>query len=61
MTDVVVSVAGLQAQGQLGSVVVWGPVDDAQTPDWQNVDDTQSGNWSVVNDENTVSWTRVLT
>jgi hypothetical protein len=61
VTDVVVSVEGVQAQGRLGAAIVWGPVNDAQTPDWQNVDDTQSGDWSVVNDENTVSWTRVLT
>jgi len=40
----------VSAQGQVGNVLVWGVVDDNQTPNWQNV---ISGN--------TVTWVQVLT
>jgi hypothetical protein len=45
-----VFVTGVSAQGQVGNVLVWGVVDDSQTPNWQNVGSSQS-----------VTWTQVLT
>jgi hypothetical protein len=56
-----VFVTGVSALGQVGSVTLWGTVDDNQTPNWQNVNDAQTENWIVVNDGNTVVWTQVLT
>jgi hypothetical protein len=45
-----VFVIGVLAQGQVGNLLVWSPVDDNQTPNWQNVGSSQS-----------VTWTQVLT
>ena len=56
-----VFVTGVSAQGQVGNLLVWGPVDDNQTPNWQNVNDAQSVSWVAVNNGNTVTWVQILT
>jgi hypothetical protein len=58
-TDVFVT--GVSCQAQVGTVLVWGVIDDNQTPNWQNITDSQSPNWAVVNDGNTVTWTQITT
>ena len=65
-----VSVTGVQATGSITSVLVWGQINDNQTPNWVDVNDsqsvtwsaisdTQTPNWQVVNDAQTVTWVQV--
>jgi len=65
-----VSVTGVQATGYIGPALVWGVINDNQTPNWQTIDDSQSvtwsaindaqtPNWAIVNDSQTVTWTQV--
>ena len=51
----------VQATGAVSGVLVWGVINDNQTPNWQNVDDSQTQNWVTVNDGNTVVWTQIST
>jgi hypothetical protein len=43
-----VNVTGVVATGYVGSPLVWGPVDDGQTPNWVIVDDSHSASWTQV-------------
>lgn len=52
---------GVTIVGFVGGVLVWGPIDDGQTPNWAPVDDSQSSNWTVVNDSQSVNWVEVVT
>jgi hypothetical protein len=52
---------GVSAQCTVSSTLVWGLIDDNQTPNWQNVNDSQTSNWVQVNDGNTVLWVQIPT
>jgi hypothetical protein len=43
-----VYVTGVSATGYVGSVLLWNPVDDGQTPNWVIVDDSHSASWTQV-------------
>ena len=43
-----VSVTGLSATGFVTNVLVWGLVDDTQTPNYANINSTQTPNWEEV-------------
>ena len=42
-----------EATGGVGSVAIWGLVDDSQTVTWSAVDDSQTVTWTAVNDSQT--------
>jgi hypothetical protein len=52
---------GVSGFGLTSSALVWGPVNEGQTPNWQPVNDSQSGNWTPVVDGNTVVWVEIPT
>jgi hypothetical protein len=54
-----VTLVGVQAAGIVATPLVWGLVDDSQTPNWQPVNDTQSGVWTTINDAQTPNWQAV--
>ena len=56
-----VFVVGVQAAAVVTTPLVWGVINDNQTPNWVPVNDTQSGNWVQINDGNTVIWTQIPT
>jgi hypothetical protein len=56
-----VNVTGVQATGYIASVLVWGIINDNQTPNWQTINDSQTGTWVQVNDGNTVTWVEIPT
>jgi len=43
-----VSVTGLSATGFVTNVLVWGLIDDTQTPNYANINSTQTPNWEEV-------------
>ena len=53
---VTVSATGVSATGYVRSVLVWGLIDDSQTPNWVNIDDSQTITWSEVDDAQTPDW-----
>jgi len=50
------SVAGIAS---VGSVNIWGLVDDAQTPGWQSITDSQTPGWQSVVDSQSPGWTAI--
>lgn len=48
------------AVGNVTRVLVWGQIDDSQTPNWQAVNDTQASGWTPVNDNQTTTWSEIL-
>jgi hypothetical protein len=52
---------GVQGNGYVTSVLVWGIIDENQTPDWVPVDDSQTSTWVQINDGNTVTWVEIPT
>ena len=51
-----VVLVGVQALGVVTTPLVWGIINDNQTPNWQPVNDSQSGVWADINDTQTPSW-----
>jgi len=41
-------VTGLSGTASLGTVLVWGLVDTAQTPNWLAINTTQTPNWTRI-------------
>jgi hypothetical protein len=54
-------VTGVQATGSVTTPLVWGVINDNQTPNWVTIDDSQSTTWSAINDGNTVVWVQIPT
>lgn len=54
-----VSVTGVQATGSITSVLVWGVINDNQTPNWVDVNNSQSVSWSAISDAQTPAWVAV--
>jgi hypothetical protein len=54
--DADVPVTGLQAQGYLGVVNIWGEIDDNQSPNWQDITSIQDPLWGTVNDAQNPDW-----
>ena len=52
---------GVQATGSVGSALIWGQINDNQTPNWVAVNDSQAVTWAQVNDGNTVTWVQIPT
>jgi hypothetical protein len=52
---------GVQGLGKVSTPLVWGLINDGQTPNWQDVNDSQTGNWVQVVDGNTVTWVQIPT
>jgi hypothetical protein len=57
--DANVEPTGVSGTGQIGSVNVWGFVDDSQTPSWSSIDDAQTPSWTSVSDTQTPDWKEV--
>ena len=58
-SDANVSVTGVAATGNVGSVLVWGEIDDNQNPNWQDINRTQSPSWGNINSVQNPSWSGV--
>jgi hypothetical protein len=43
-----VFLVGVQAQGLVNPALVWGVIDDNQTPNWQNIDNSQATVWDRI-------------
>jgi hypothetical protein len=56
-----ITVTGVQGNGVIGNVLVWGLIPENQTPNWQAVNDAQTSNWVQVAYGNTVTWVEVTT
>jgi hypothetical protein len=55
MADVV-AVTGVNATGAVGTVFIWGDIDDNQNPDWQNITGAQTPTWGNVSTGQTPNW-----
>jgi hypothetical protein len=53
------SVSSLLAQTSLGSVTVWGFINDGQNPNWTPVIDTQGPSWGPIIDAQSSNWTPI--
>jgi len=56
--------ANVTPTGQVGTtgtpfVLVWGEVDDGQTPNWSTIDDSQTSGWSTIDDSQSPSWDEI--
>jgi hypothetical protein len=51
-----VLVTGVNATGAVGTVLVWGEVDDNQNPNWQNITSAQTPTWGNVSTGQTPNW-----
>jgi hypothetical protein len=58
--NAIANLVGVQAVGQVGSVLVWSQIDDNQNPNWVNVNDSQTGGWSDIIDTQSPNWTEIL-
>jgi hypothetical protein len=54
-----VEVTGVEATGVIGTVLVWGLIDDFQNPNWTDILDTQGPNWVDVDDTQNPNWTEI--
>jgi hypothetical protein len=54
----IVEVTGVSADGIAGRVLVWGLIDDNQTPNWQNIEEI-SGAWTPIAPAPPPDWTPV--
>jgi hypothetical protein len=50
---------GVFGTGQIGFALVWGEIDDNQTPNWQNVVDTQGAVWQNVDSAQAPNWQQI--
>lgn len=48
MADIVVTVDGVSATVSVGSPLVWGSVDTAQTPEWVALSTSQTPSWQDI-------------
>jgi hypothetical protein len=51
-----IQVTGVFATGEVGSVNIWLPIDDSQTPNWNAISDSQTPNWNAISDSQTPNW-----
>jgi len=56
MSATTVLVTGVAGQALVGSVNVWGEIDDTQTANWQNINDAQSPGWAQVGTTQSPDW-----
>jgi len=54
-----ISVTGLVAVGYIGTVNVWGEVDDTQDPNWQSINTGQGSSWDSITDIQDPNWERI--
>jgi hypothetical protein len=47
---------GVVGVGVVIRPLVWGQINDNQTPNWQGIDDSQADNWAVVDDSQAPNW-----
>ena len=51
-----VAVTGVNAAGAVGTVFVWGDINDNQNPNWQNIAGAQAPTWGNVSTGQTPNW-----
>ncbi|NBR16276.1 MAG: hypothetical protein EBU01_17100 [Crocinitomicaceae bacterium] len=54
-----VFVTGVQAVGEVGSVLIWSNIIPGPTGPWTVVNDAQAGGWTPVDDSQTNIWTPI--
>jgi hypothetical protein len=52
-------VTGVEAIGTIGTVLVWGEIDDNQSPNWQDITSIQDPLWGTVNDTQDPDWQNI--
>ena len=50
---------GLSASGEVGSVLIWSLIPDAQNPNYVIIDDNQTPNYNTVTDSQTPNWDEI--
>ena len=55
-THVTILITGLEGTGQITQLLVWGLVDDSQTPNYSSVSTSQTPNYSSVDDSQDADW-----
>lgn len=50
---------GTQLYVRVGGALVWGMIDDTQTPNWQNITNTQTPSWADVDDTQAPDWNQL--
>ena len=53
---VVLNVSGVQAQGRIGKVLIWGDIDTSQNANWGTINTSQNPNWGAINTSQTPNW-----
>ena len=51
-----VYLTGVQAQGIIGQVLVWGQIPDVPDPHWTDINDDGDGGWVQIDDATTDNW-----
>lgn len=57
--SVIVYPTGVVGYGQIGTALVWGLVNDTQTPSWVIIPDTQTPTWGAISTPQTPNWQRI--
>jgi hypothetical protein len=47
---------GVQAQGIIGQVLVWGQIPDVPDPGWTNINNSGTSGWSQIPDNAVTDW-----
>ena len=53
------ALTGVEGQGKVKTVNIWGLVNDTQTPSYSDVSTTQTPNYSTISDTQTPNWKEV--
>ena len=59
MADVTVTVTGVEGTNSATQVLVWGIIDDRQTPSYATISTSQTPNWTAVTISQTPNWEEV--
>jgi hypothetical protein len=51
-----VYLTGVQATGIAAYVLVWGQIDDDQSPNWTDIDDDSSSGWTQIDNSEATNW-----
>jgi hypothetical protein len=52
----VIYLTGVQAQGIIGQVLVWGQIPDVPNPNWTQINDGNNATWTQINDATAENW-----
>jgi hypothetical protein len=56
----VVSPTGVQATGYIGTVLIWGLVNNDQTTTWVTINTDQTTSWGTINNNQATTWTGII-